>query len=421
MFNKFLITLGLFVVLGAGCVEAGGGGGGGGGGGSSSVSTGNYSVNQGSTASSRAAANLIARDFNAHPSQMPTGHTATVTSNRDGSVYVSIRPSSSGGGGSGRGSSVPVHVPPLVGTLPQITTNQSTYIVGQTATISWNPTNMISCTAASSDSSWAGAKLATNGGKTDTAIISHSGNITYNLSCTSVSGVTIKRSVTVTADYPTDLSPVNQTVLNRCQKTSCANISATFNIANSAHTVSNSTVVPYYLEYQIVGTASWIREPASNWTTGISKNTVTGTITKAITGITTYGNYQARVVVNQPANTSIGETIFSNNTSAPFNLSVAPAPIAITIKSSNTLVRYQQTTTLSWDVSSTIPFTCHLTGGGLNYTINSTNNHSNLPSPALTNKQKFLISCDAQNYLGFSLPATQNEVVVEVIPRVQEV
>lgn len=126
---KFSFTFGVAITffcllvgsLAAPVVLAGGGGGGGSSSGGSSSSgggtlqAGTYGVD------GRSQANVISRDLNRNPSQMPGGHSAVVTSNRDGTVSVSIRPNDSGGGGSSSsGNPTPggPRVSPVTGSRP---------------------------------------------------------------------------------------------------------------------------------------------------------------------------------------------------------------------------------------------------------------------------------------------------------------
>lgn len=83
----FIVSLLMFVSV---SITNAGGAGGSGGSGSSRVNEGRYNVNQGNTTASRSAANTMARDFNANPSQMCSGCRASVSSNRDGTMNVDI-------------------------------------------------------------------------------------------------------------------------------------------------------------------------------------------------------------------------------------------------------------------------------------------------------------------------------------------
>jgi hypothetical protein len=104
------------ILLGAYTTYAGGGGGSGG---SGSGSSSRAQPGTHATTNDRALANSVARDMNSRPNSMCSGCSATVTSNRDGSVSVSVRENDRGGGGNNSSS------PGTTVTTPTTCTNKN--------------------------------------------------------------------------------------------------------------------------------------------------------------------------------------------------------------------------------------------------------------------------------------------------------
>lgn len=97
---KIVALSGILMLMAVSFAYAGSGGGGGGGGGSNPSGTGTTpraQVGTHAVTTDRNLANSVANDLNSRPNSMCSGCSATVTSNRDGTVSVSVRQNDTGG------------------------------------------------------------------------------------------------------------------------------------------------------------------------------------------------------------------------------------------------------------------------------------------------------------------------------------
>jgi hypothetical protein len=299
-----------------------------------------------------------------------------------------------------------------------LTADKSTYIIGQPVKLTWVPNNVSSCTATGA---WSGSKTSTNGSHSQSITPTNVGSYTYTLSCPGA-GVTPTKSVTVTVEPATDVSPILGTVTQSCTQNNCSKATFQFVIKNIGASIPNGVSVPYQIQYRVNGVNTWTNGPTGSWTGGIAKNTATPNIPATITGLT-YSNYKARVIVNSPKNAQLGETNTGDNTSPEIDLSIAPNAATIDLQAADSIVRFGTATKLSWTITSDFPATCKVTGGGLNTVINHTPKTStgNVDTPAMKSRQTFTVSCNAQNINGFQLPAVQKVMGIEVVPQVQEI
>lgn len=230
---------------------------------------------------------------------------------------------------------------------------------------------------------------------------------------------------------PPDVAVTAFTVPSPCTYTSaqendpigtCPDIGVQFQITNPGGAIAVGTAVPYTLEYQLQGSGAWTALTGT-WTDGIADGGTTPAITRSVNDLP-YGNYVARVIVNQPVNTALGEADFTNNTSPTVPLVAAPGPADIALDLSRNIVRKNDQVEISWVINAPYPVTCQLSGS-LNQTINhvppvTDTTTTPLMSAPVTGQQRYQLSCGSLDIGGFTVPATSVTQILEMVPEFQE-
>jgi hypothetical protein len=133
------------------------------------------------------------------------------------------------------------------------------------------------------------------------------------------------------------------------------------------------------------------------------------------------GTGQLRALVNMTpqTNASIGETEFSNNTSANRTIVFATTPPTLVLTTDRNTVRSGQTVTLTYNIESPRPFTCELRGNGAPTVIRHEGGDTtgSIQTAPITSTQTFTLSCVSD--MGGD--PTETSVRVEVIPFIDEV
>jgi hypothetical protein len=430
-----LLLLTVIMSTGGSVAYAGGGGSSGGssGGGSNPPGTGSTPRAQVGTVAvtpSRTLANEVARDLNSRQNSMCSGCSATVTTNRDGTVSVSVRQNDSGGGSSGG-------TPSVGGSGNPITSNHT--IVP--ATGYFDVADSGSCTVAG----WA-YDPDNSAAPIDVHIYRDgpAGSGTFVMSCTANSARPDVNSVmripgnhgfvctlpdsfrTMTARtlyiHAIDLSGrPNQLLRTNGKSINCSAAVVPVNTLQGADCTiaANQSTCNAVLSWNLGNVAS----PAvRNITTNVSYPNANQIVSNTGHQIT----YGANIIRSMSGTTVLRQITVTGRcpSSAPWDSSrgvcynsTAPlVPLTVSITTQSPLVRKLSRTDIRWQISAPIPagYTCSMNGPGLT-NVPVTTQTGSMPTPPIENTSVYTLTCSD------GVTQASDTVTVEIIPEIQEV
>lgn len=433
-----LVIILLFLISSIPVLAGGGGGGGGGGGnrgGSNPSGQGNTPrapAGTHATTPSRSVANQVAADLNSRPNSMCSGCSATVTTNRDGTVNVEVRPNDRGGnssgssGGSGSSNSIISTNPP--------TTNRP-------ATGYFDVADSSACTVSgwAYDPDSAAASIDVHIYRDGPA-----GRGTFVMSCTANSArPDVNSIIRIPGDhgFVCTLPDSFRTMTARTLYIHAIDISGRPNNllqTNGKSINCSAATVPVNT---LQGTDCTIAANQSSCSAALSWNlgNVTSPAVRNITTNTTYANadqvvsnvghqvaYGPNLIRSMSGNTVLRQITVSgrcpanapwdSSRSVCYNATAPLVQLAVSITAQSSLVRKFNRTDIKWQISTPIPagYTCSINGPGLVNVPVTTQSGSMLTSP-IDNASVYTLTCSD------GTTTASDAVTVEIIPQIQEV